>query len=210
MSTLKETQEIMGRTYQDLEFLLSCLKNVLLRSDKPSLAKDIPWINESMNLKVESMTSIEGKYGFAAWDRHPTSEGHFLVIPYRHFANYFDINDEEREELWRLVAEGKKLLVFTEYRATQSYLKDSLQHRFFDTNEVLLINGSMNLDQKLATIEAFNEGPARFLISTEAGGEGLNLHRACHVMVNYDLPWNPARLVQRIGRLYRYGHNRWR
>jgi len=52
---------------------------------------------------------IEGKYGFAAWDRHPASPGHFLVMPYRHFPDYFDINDEEREELWRLVAEGKKL-----------------------------------------------------------------------------------------------------
>ena len=53
---------------------------------------------------------IEGKYGFAAYDRHPASEGHFLVIPYRHFADYFEINDEEREELWRLVAEGKKMV----------------------------------------------------------------------------------------------------
>ena len=52
---------------------------------------------------------IEGKYGFAAWDRHPASEGHFLVIPYRHFSDYVDINDEEREELWRLVDEGKKI-----------------------------------------------------------------------------------------------------
>ncbi len=52
---------------------------------------------------------IEGKFGFAAWDRHPASEGHFLVIPYRHVPDYFDIKDEEREELWRLVAEGKKL-----------------------------------------------------------------------------------------------------
>jgi diadenosine tetraphosphate (Ap4A) HIT family hydrolase len=52
---------------------------------------------------------IEGKYGFAAWDRHPVSEGHFLVIPYRHVADYFEINDDEREELWRLVAEGKNL-----------------------------------------------------------------------------------------------------
>jgi SNF2 family DNA or RNA helicase len=53
-------------------------------------------------------------------------------------------------------------------------------------------------------IDAFNQ-QVPFLISTEAGGEGINLHRACHVMVNYDLPWNPSRLVQRIGRLYRYG-----
>ena len=46
------------------------------------------------------------------------------------------------------------------------------------------------------------------MISTEAGGEGLNLQRSCHVMVNYDLPWNPSRLVQRIGRLYRYGQEK--
>src|SRR5262249_53079721 len=65
-------------------------------------------------------------------------------------------------------------------------------------------NGSMNLDEKLENIEAFNK-EAQFLISTEAGGEGINLHESCYVMTNYDLPWNPARLVQRIGRLYRYG-----
>ena len=52
---------------------------------------------------------IKGKHGFAAWDRHPASEGHFLVIPYRHFANYFDINDEEREELWALVAQAREI-----------------------------------------------------------------------------------------------------
>ena len=53
---------------------------------------------------------IEGKYGFAAYDRHPASEGHFLVIPYRQFADYFEISDDEREELRRLVAEGKKMV----------------------------------------------------------------------------------------------------
>lgn len=104
-----------------------------------------------------------------------------------------------------LMEHGKKLLVFTEYRATQAYLKSALENRFPKEGRVLLINGSMALKEKLEEIEAFNEGMERFLVSTEAGGEGLNLHRACHVMVNYDLPWNPARLMQRIGRLYRYG-----
>ena len=103
-----------------------------------------------------------------------------------------------------LVEEGKNLLVFTEYRATQSYLKETLEKRFPHIGEVLLINGSMNLDEKLEAIEAFSQS-ARFMVSTEAGGEGINLHESCHVIVNYDLPWNPARLVQRIGRLYRYG-----
>lgn len=100
-------------------------------------------------------------------------------------------------------AEGHKLLVFTEYRATQDYLRKALENRFSGV-AVAMINGSQDLDTKRASIAAF-AGDARFLISTEAGGEGINLQDACHILVNYDLPWNPARLVQRIGRLYRYG-----
>lgn len=102
-----------------------------------------------------------------------------------------------------LLAQGKRLLVFTEYRATQTYLQEALLERF-PGHQIALINGSMTLTAKLAAIQAFQDR-ATFLISTEAGGEGINLQAACHVMVNYDLPWNPARLVQRIGRLYRYG-----
>ena len=102
-----------------------------------------------------------------------------------------------------LLLQNKRLLVFTEYRATQTYLKEALAGRFKD-QEIALINGSMTLAAKLESIRAFRDS-ATFMISTEAGGEGINLQDPCHVMVNYDLPWNPARLVQRIGRLYRYG-----
>src|SRR3546814_15886440 len=62
----------------------------------------------------------------------------------------------------------------------------------------------MNVDERLRSIEFF-EQHGQFLVSTEAGGEGINLHRRCHILVNYDLPWNPMCLAQRIGRLYRYG-----
>lgn len=97
----------------------------------------------------------------------------------------------------------QKILIFTEYRNTQSYLKESLQRRF-GNHCVELINGSMPHQDRQKAIINF-EDQAQFLISTEAGGEGINLQRQCHIMVNYDLPWNPMRLVQRIGRLYRYG-----
>jgi superfamily II DNA/RNA helicase len=106
------------------------------------------------------------------------------------------------------IDDKEKLLVFTEYRMTQQYLREELEKRFPDAGDVLLIHGGMSLSEKLAAIGEFNEGAPRFLVSTEAGGEGLNLHRSCHIMVNYDLPWSPARLVQRIGRLYRYGQDR--
>lgn len=107
-----------------------------------------------------------------------------------------------------LLERGRNLLVFTEYRATQTYLAEALAHCRPEAGEVALINGAMALEEKLANVRRFNRGDAPFLISTEAGGEGLNLHQACHVMANYDLPWNPSRLVQRIGRLYRYGQSR--
>lgn len=104
-----------------------------------------------------------------------------------------------------LLSRGQKLLIFTEYRATQEYLKSRLQHEFPQLGGIEIINGSMSLDEKMESVYQFNDGVSQIMISTEAGGEGLNLQRSCHVMVNYDLPWNPSRLVQRIGRLYRYG-----
>ena len=94
-----------------------------------------------------------------------------------------------------LVREGRELLVFTEYRATQTYIEQALKHIAPEAGDVVLINGSMKLDEKLQSINAFNNS-AKFLISTEAGGEGINLQQSCHIMVNYDLPWNPARLVR--------------
>lgn len=97
----------------------------------------------------------------------------------------------------------EKVVIFTEYRSTQSYIKAALAERFGE-QRVELINGSMPHHQRREAIARFDE-EAQFLISTEAGGEGINLQRHCHIMVNYDLPWNPMRLVQRIGRLYRYG-----
>lgn len=97
-----------------------------------------------------------------------------------------------------------KLLVFTEYRATQAYLAAAVEQAL--GRPPALINGSQSLAEKLAAVAAFN-ADAPVLISTEAGGEGLNLHRRCHTLLNYDLPWNPARLVQRIGRIYRYGQD---
>ena len=102
-----------------------------------------------------------------------------------------------------LHAEGRHLLIFTEYRATQEYIVDALEARFSDS-VISQINGSMSLNEKRQNIERFHE-QGQFMVSTEAGGEGINLHQQCHVMVNYDLPWNPGRLVQRAGRLYRYG-----
>ena len=96
-----------------------------------------------------------------------------------------------------------KLLVFTRFRATQEHLARVLR----ETGEpVGLYHGALRRAEKEAVVGAF-EGPVRVLLSTEAGGEGRNLQFA-HGLVNYDLPWNPMRIEQRIGRLSRVGQTR--
>lgn len=100
----------------------------------------------------------------------------------------------------------ERVLIFTEYRGTQDYLEEALVARY-GLDKVHLINGSLDLTDRMMAIAHFKQH-GRFLISTEAGGEGINLQENCHLMVNYDLPWNPMRLAQRIGRIYRYGQKK--
>ena len=93
-----------------------------------------------------------------------------------------------------------KALVFTEFVPTQEMLRRFLTERGFS---VVCLNGSMDMDERKRVQDAFAKD-TRVLISTDAGGEGLNL-QFCHVVVNYDIPWNPMRLEQRIGRVDRIG-----
>lgn len=102
----------------------------------------------------------------------------------------------------------EKILVFTEYRSTQQWVRDALSNKF-GKGSCVLIHGGMDMQERRDAIASFEEEEgAQFLVSTEAGGEGINLQHRCHIMVNYDLPWNPMRLVQRVGRLYRYGQKK--
>ncbi len=93
-----------------------------------------------------------------------------------------------------------KVLVFTEFVPTQSMLAEFLENRGFS---VVCLNGSLGLDERREVQRAFSD-EAQVMISTDAGGEGLNL-QFCHVIFNYDLPWNPMKLEQRIGRVDRIG-----
>jgi len=93
-----------------------------------------------------------------------------------------------------------KVLIFTEFVPTQQMLKEFLEARGIS---VVTLNGSMDMEERKQAQDAFRESH-RVLVSTDAGGEGLNLQFA-HVIINYDIPWNPMRLEQRIGRVDRIG-----
>jgi hypothetical protein len=96
-----------------------------------------------------------------------------------------------------------KILIFTEFIPTQEMLAEFLTTRGFS---VVRLNGSMDMEQRVHVQEQF-AASTRILVSTDAGGEGLNLQFS-HVVVNYDLPWNPMRLEQRIGRVDRIGQSK--
>lgn len=99
-----------------------------------------------------------------------------------------------------------KFLIFTEYRETLEAIVQRLQSVGIG---VVGFHGGMNIDQKEAAVAAFRgqgraDDPIRVMVSTESGAEGRNL-QFCHQLINYDLPWNPMRIEQRIGRLHRLG-----
>ena len=96
-----------------------------------------------------------------------------------------------------------KLLIFTEFVPTQAMLRIFLEERGIPC---VILNGSMSMDERRIAQRDFRDS-ARILIATDAGGEGLNL-QFCHVVVNYDLPWNPMRIEQRIGRVDRIGQSK--
>ncbi|MDY5587552.1 MAG: helicase-related protein [Oscillospiraceae bacterium] len=99
----------------------------------------------------------------------------------------------------------EKLIIFTEHKDTLNYLAGKIRALLGDDEAVVTIHGGMLRDERRKTEQLFKQDVGvRILIATDAAGEGINLQRA-HLMINYDLPWNPNRLEQRFGRIHRIG-----
>lgn len=96
---------------------------------------------------------------------------------------------------------GERMLIFTEYRGTQESLVEYLRDSGF---EAAAFHGGLTTRERDRMVDWFRAGEDRIMVSTEAGGQGINL-QFCHVVVNFDLPWNPMRIEQRIGRVHRIG-----
>lgn len=97
----------------------------------------------------------------------------------------------------------QKIIIFTEFVGTQKYLENLLNHRGFS---VSVLNGSMSIDERNEALKEFKT-KTNIFISTDAGGEGLNLQFS-NIIINYDLPWNPMKIEQRCGRADRIGQQR--
>ena len=99
----------------------------------------------------------------------------------------------------------QKLVLFTEHRDTLNYLESRITTLLGHPEAVVIIHGGMGREERMKAQESFKHDPeVQVLLATDAAGEGINLQRA-HLMVNYDLPWNPNRIEQRFGRIHRIG-----
>jgi superfamily II DNA or RNA helicase len=102
----------------------------------------------------------------------------------------------------------QKLVIFTEHRDTLSYLEKRISTLLGRTQAVRIIHGGMGREERMTAQEEFRHDPeVQVLLATDAAGEGINLQRS-HLMVNYDLPWNPNRIEQRFGRIHRIGQTK--
>ena len=122
----------------------------------------------------------------------------------------YNLKSESKfEKLWEALTEypDTKVLIFTEHRDTMNFIIERLEALGF-TGKVAQIHGGMKYSAREEQVEFFRDpNGAQYLVATDAAGEGINL-QFCWLMVNYDIPWNPARLEQRMGRIHRYKQTR--
>lgn len=122
----------------------------------------------------------------------------------------YDLKAESKfEKLWEALAgyPDTKVLIFTEHRDTLEFVTRRLEAKGF-AGKVAQIHGGMKYNEREKQVEFFRDpNGAQYLVATDAAGEGINL-QFCWLMVNYDIPWNPARLEQRMGRIHRYKQKR--
>jgi len=112
---------------------------------------------------------------------------------------------QDTPEMFDANGHRRKLIIFTEHRDTLTYLKERIGTLLGKPEAIVTIQGGMGRDQRRGAEESFKQDKQiEVLIATDAAGEGINLQRA-HLMVNYDLPWNPNRIEQRFGRIHRIG-----
>ncbi len=167
-------------------------------------------LKNSITAEVNALTTVLGALGFKAdkpaLQTNPKHDARFTELCAWIDANLRDGSTWQKDE---------RLVIFTEYKTTLDYLKRRLREKYKDDRSAIrVLYGSMDNSDNEGTFDVikndFNDprSPVRVLIATDAASEGLNLQQTARFMLHYDVPWNPARLEQRNGRIDRHGQPR--
>jgi superfamily II DNA or RNA helicase len=176
--------------------------------------EELEEIEEGEREKLERILEAVSLAGNAAQVREEITELKFLVEDARRIEDSTGDAEAKLARLKNLLREegffddeNQRLLIFTEFKDTLDYLLSNLSAWGF---RVGCIHGGMKIGSRnepgtrLYAEQQFKDGAIQILVATEAAGEGINL-QFCHILFNYDIPWNPNRLEQRMGRIHRYG-----
>jgi hypothetical protein len=161
-----------------------------------------PWL-DILSREIERIDESLGVLGLGAPNQWPSVDERYERLLKL-------VRDRLRDgKLWR---DDERLIVFTEYKTTLDYLKARLDKDFNDNGNAIrvLFGDPAARDNREDIIRAFNDpqDPVRILIATDVASEGINLQETARLLLHYDIPWNPARLEQRNGRLDRHGQPR--
>lgn len=174
---------------------LALLSNATLEPAQVSL----PWeeVDRSDDLESDALLSARG---LESADEERTALEQLITLAHR------CAEGSKIRRLLRLLAVAREpAVIFTEYRDTLDAVVAALP---VSQRRVGFIHGGLPVNQRLAAVDAFNDGRIDVLVATDAAGEGLNLHHRCRLVIDVELPWNPLRLEQRIGRVDRLGQQR--
>ncbi len=156
-------------------------------------------VNQALEKLGYDRKTVEDEDKLAALAKKPDSKTEALV---RWVKQHLFVGGKLRDD--------ERLIVFTEYKETLFYLEQRFLHEGFDKNTLRLLYGGMSADEFEAVKSEFEDASAavRLLLATDAASEGINMQEECRWVIHYDVPWSPSRLVQRNGRVSRYGQDR--
>jgi superfamily II DNA or RNA helicase len=211
--SLRRRADRLERTQQDL------LAGRISATSTTTLMGDVSDDIDPDEFDAEELETIEEELVDGASAARTAAELAAEVAELRHLAQIAeDVLRSQQDSKWvelRGVLQGEvlakadatkhKLIVFTEHRDTLNYLEGRVRTLMGRGDAVVVIHGGVNRLERRRITEEFTHNPdVQILVATDAAGEGLNLQVA-HLMVNYDLPWNPNRIEQRFGRIHRIG-----
>jgi SNF2 family DNA or RNA helicase len=197
-------------------------ENALLLSETPAWASNVgddpdDWEEELLPAEYELQSDELSSQATAALNLDELRQEIETLRQLEQLAHKVRLSGRDRkwEELRDLLLQSermydehgarRKLVIFTEHKDTLLYLQERIGNLLGQPEAVLVIHGGLRRPERLAAQHRFTQDPTTaVLLATDAAGEGINLQRA-HLMVNYDLPWNPNRLEQRFGRIHRIG-----
>ena len=200
-ATLRELRE--GRlSAEELETAQAELADVDIRDTKTGDEEEIVDGKEEAEEADENLAQATTSRSIADLEAEIHHVQHLTELAR---AVYDRRSESKFEKLWEALAgyPDTKVLIFTEHRDTLEFVTRRLEALGF-AGKIAQIHGGMKYNEREEQVEFFRDpNGAQYLVATDAAGEGINL-QFCWLMVNYDIPWNPARLEQRMGRIHRY------